>query len=144
MADLEKYPDAVWDRFFDFAVCDEKSLSRGEVQERLKKLGIDLTKAMNTVQQALQTARAKEELSAAKAKRTGLVNAVNSLVVHVGESLRDKVRQLIEQRSQSDLQAAYFRKLDAAASNEDLQSLLDDMHRLEVWNKGQDDAKPAN
>src|SRR6266851_556643 len=116
MAEIEKYPDAVWDRFFDFACCDE-DLSRGEVQEKLKKLGIDLTKAMSRIEQALQSAQAKEALAAAKTRRPGLIKAMNLVVVQGGESLREKVRELIGRQFQGGLQAAYFRKLEAAASD---------------------------
>ena len=144
MADLEKYPDAVWDRFFDFALGDEEALSRGEVQERLKMLGIDLTKAMSRVEQALQTAHAKEALALAKARRPGLIEAMTSVIAQTGEALRETVRQLIERKFQGSVQAAYFRKLEATGSDEDLQSLLDDMCRLEALDKERDDAEPRN
>jgi hypothetical protein len=140
MADLRNYPDAVWDRFFDFAFSEATSCSRNEVQEELKSLGIDLGKAMVRVRQAIQTAKAKEELAAARAKRPGLVKALRSLVGPEVASLREKLQEVIGQRSSGTVQAAYFRKLKEAANENDLQSLLEDMVRLEAFEKEPGDA----
>src|SRR5262245_55731201 len=112
MAELKKYPDAVWDRFFDFAFAEGTSLARADVQESLKKLGIDLTKAMGKIRQAIQTANAKAELASAKAKRPGLLEAMRALIAPVGDGLREKLRQMIGQRFKGMVQAAYFRKLE--------------------------------
>jgi hypothetical protein len=141
MADLEKYSDVVWDRFFDFAFSGEEQISHGEVEEKLKKLGIDLSKAMSRVQQALESVRAREALAVAKAKRPGLVESMRSIVAEAAGGLREKVRQVIERKLQGGVQAAYFRKLEAAATDEDLQALLEDMCRVEALEKEQDDGK---
>jgi flagellar motility protein MotE (MotC chaperone) len=144
VADLKKYPDAVWDRFFDFAFAECASAPRAEIQQTLKKLGIDLTKAMSKVQQAIQTAKAREELASAKAKRPGLLKTLASLASPVGIGLRDKLRGVINTRFGGSVQAAYFRKLEEAASEADLQSLLEDMARLEALEQEEGDGTATN
>ena len=51
MGDFTQFQEPVWDRFFDFIFeCDE-DLNRAEVQEELRRRGIDVTRAVNKVQQ---------------------------------------------------------------------------------------------
>jgi hypothetical protein len=141
MSDITKYPDEIWDRFFAFSFGGPDPMTRADVQAKLKGLGINLTKAMGRVQQALEAARAREELAAARAKRPGLIAAANSAIAPVGESLREKLKALIERTFQGGVQAAYYRKLETAASDDDLRSLLEDMQRLEDMEKRKDDGK---
>jgi hypothetical protein len=132
----------IWDRFFDFACPPNDELSRAEVQAKLSALGIDVIKQMSRIEQALQTVQAKEALAAAKERRPRLVETIRSIAAEAGESVREQLRRLIGERVQGELQAAYFRKLEAAASDDDLQSLLDDMCRLEAMEKESDDGTP--
>ena len=47
MGDFTQFQEPVWDRFFDFIFeCDE-DLNRAEVQEELRRRGIDVTRAVN-------------------------------------------------------------------------------------------------
>ena len=143
MSDLKRFPDPVWDRFFEFVCPDEEPATRAEVQQELQRLGIDVRKAVARVQTALQSARAKADLEAARARRPGLIAKLKQVVAPMGESLREHLRTVIAEKCQGSLQAAYFRKLESAASDEDLLSLLEDVHRLESLPEGPDDAKPT-
>jgi hypothetical protein len=143
MADLEKYPDAVWDRFFGFVFPDEEPATREEVQQELQRLGLDVKKAVARVQLALQAVQARADLEAARAQRHGLTERLKQVVAPVAGGLRAHLQTLIGQKLQGSVQAAYFRKLEHAATDDDLQSLLEDMYRLEALQEGADDVKPA-
>jgi hypothetical protein len=129
MSSINQYDDKVWDRFFDSLYCDEPS--REEVRERLRAAGIDVAPAVQRVQQALKTARARAELEAARVARRPLLERMQGIVSPVTEQLREGLRALINERFSGSGQLAYFRKLEEAASEEDLQSLLEDLRRLE-------------
>ena len=58
--------------------------------------------------------------------------------------LRERLQSLIGQKLQGSVQAAYFRKLEHAATDDDLQSLLEDIHRLEALQEGANDGDPAD
>ncbi len=49
-----------------------------------------------------------------------------------GPSIRAKLRSMIADRLQGSMQAVYARKLEDAASDEDLKSLLEDIARLDA------------
>jgi hypothetical protein len=129
MNSIERFDDKVWDRFFDYLYCEEPS--REEVRERLRAAGIDVAPAVQRVKQALRTSQARAHLEAARARRQPLLEKMQGIVSPVAEQLREGLRELITQRFSGTGQLAYFRKLEDAASEEDLQSLLDDLRRLE-------------
>jgi hypothetical protein len=143
MADLKKYPDPVWDRFFDFVFPDEEPATREEVQQELQRRGLDVRKAVAKVNLALKSVQARADLKGARARRPGLTEMLKEMVAPVAGGLRDHLRALIGGKFQGAAQAVYFRKLESAASDEDLQSLLEDLYRLESLQGGPDDVKPA-
>jgi hypothetical protein len=130
MSDVERFDSKVWDRFFDFLFCDEEP-SRKEVQQTLCTLGIDVTPGLKRVQHALKASKARASLEAARAARPLLVQRIGHIIAPATEYLRESLRGLITRRLTGTQQAAYFRKLEEAASDNDLQSLLEDMDRLE-------------
>jgi hypothetical protein len=143
MADLKRFPDPVWERFFDFVYGCEENLTRTEVQEDLKRLGIDVSKAVSRVQETLASARARAALADARARRPGIISQLREVAAPAAGALRDHLRGLIEGKFRGTAQAAYFRKLESAATDEDLESLLEDIHRLESLPGGQDDEDPT-
>ncbi|MGD0769924.1 MAG: hypothetical protein ABSB42_17200 [Tepidisphaeraceae bacterium] len=140
---LRQYSDEVWDRFFDFVFpCDEK-LTRQEVQAELQRQGIDARPAIARVREALEARRAREALTFARESRSDLLTKAKNVSAPVGQALRETLRQIISRLSGSE-QAAYFHKLERAASEDDMQSLLEDLHRLDAISKdGQDAGKSA-
>lgn len=141
---LRRYSDEVWDRFFDFVFPCEDSLSRQEVQAELQRRRIDVRPALSRVKEALEARRARETLAAARETRLGLTARVSGLAAPIGDvpspgpELRASLQQIISQLSGNE-QAAYYHKLEKAASDQDLKSLLDDLHRLDLLNKDEDD-----
>lgn len=142
MADLKKYPDQVWDRFFGFVFPDDEPATREEVQRELQRLGLDVKRAVARVQLALQATQARADLEAARAQRPKLMEKLSQVVAPMTAGLREHLQALIGQKLQGSVQAAYFRKLEHAATDDDLQSLLEDIYRLEAMQEGADDGKP--
>jgi hypothetical protein len=130
MSGIEQFDDKVWDRFFDYLYCEDPKPE--EVRERLTAAGIDIAPALRRVQQAIVTSQARTKLESARASRAALLEKFQGIMSPVGEQLREGLKDLIARKFAGTAQAAYFRKLEEAASEEDLQSLLDDLHRLEM------------
>lgn len=141
MSDLKRFSNATWDHFFDFVFADDRPLTRDEVKKELDRLGLNVTKAVNKVRQALQSAKAREQLAAIRTKRLSLASQLREKIAPVGEALREQLQALINRRFQGAVQAAYFRRLEQMATDEDLQSLLEDIHRLEAFSEGTSDVK---
>ena len=124
--------DQTWDRFFDFVSDADDQLTRDEVGSELKKFGVDAAPAIASVKAALEARRAQARLATAKQQRAAVTAKLFGVVSHSAEQVRTNIRSFIEERFQGSGQAAYFRKLDEAASDEDLQSLMDDLARLDA------------
>jgi hypothetical protein len=120
----------VWDKFFDFLFCDEEP-SREEVQRTLGTLGIDIAPGLRKIHQALKASQARANLKAAKEARPSLVQKIGQVFAPATENLREGLRDLITRKLSGTQQLAFFRKLEEAASDNDLKSLLEDMDRLE-------------
>lgn len=142
VGDFTRFQEPVWDRFFDFiSECDE-SLSRSEVQAELNRRGIDVTKAVTKVQQALRTAKARAELEAARQSRPRLLERARSILPpNIAGELVELKQRVAERFRMGQVQAAFFRKLEAANSVEDLRTLLEDAELLDALTVEDDDAR---
>lgn len=127
--------DALWDRFLVFALPDPSTMSGADARAELQARGIDLTRATSRVMRALASARAREELAAARAKRPGVVDALRDVATSTASAAREHLLQVIE-RLGGTQQAAYFRKLEQAATDDDLRALEEDLRRLEKMGDG--------
>ena len=136
--ELRQYGDDVWDRFFDFVCLCNETLTRQEVQAELQRKGIDVRPAIARVRDALEAKRARESLATAHERRSGVLEKISDVTAPVGQALRQSLQQIISRLSGTD-QAAYFHKLEKAASDEDMQSLLEDLHRLDTLSKDTED-----
>ncbi len=140
MSKLDRYEERVWDRFFDDMALAVQTMTREEVQAELKRRKIDVTSAISRVHRAVATARAKAHLAAAREKRPGIVEQLTNVVAPQVEGWRQRIGELISGRLQGSEQAAYFRKLNEAAGDDDLRALMDDIERLDALG-GDDDAE---
>jgi hypothetical protein len=142
VGDFARFQEPVWDRFFDFIFASDEDLSRSEVQAELSRRGIDVTKAVNKVQQALRTAKARADLEAAHQCRPRLLARVRSIPLpNVTGGLVEIKRQIAERFRAGQIQAAFFRKLEAADNVEDLRTLLEDTELLDSLIEEDDDAR---
>lgn len=134
MTDYTRYKNDVWDRFFEFVRVPIESLSREEVQQELRERRLDVSNAVKRVLQAVATHKARTELEMAKSQRLSTLSRLSAIVAPSIGNLRDRVQELIGSL-QGEAQAAYFRKLESAATEEDLKALVDDVERLALLSK---------
>jgi hypothetical protein len=139
MADFSRFQAPAWDRFFDFICEGDEELSDDQVRDELRHRGIDVTRALSKVQQAVCAARARKELEAAKRSRPAILERLKRIrkrLPDVGGTLDDVKRALAsELQGRPQLQGTFFRKLEAAASEDDLRSLLEDSQLLDLLGK---------
>ena len=133
MSGLNKYSDSTWEQFFEFLYPCGENLTQEEMQEDLRKAGIKTDKAMSKIQRALAAAQGKAELATARAQRIGVAERIKDVVGSVKENLRERLNAVIAGRAAAALPATFFKKLETAATDEDLESLLDDIHRLDSF-----------
>lgn len=132
MSEIDQYSDEVWDRFFDFVSEPVSALSQDEVREELIRYALDITKAVSRVQRAVATAKAKNQLAVARKRRASIVEKLTSVVAPKIEGLRERLDEMIAGKLKGSVQAAYFRKLEEAADEDDLRRLMDDIERLDA------------
>jgi hypothetical protein len=140
MGDFVRFREPIWDRFFDFIYEDDENLTDSQVDEELRCRGIDVTRAFGRVQQALQSAKARTELEAARKSRPKLLQQFQALAGASTGAALDELRRLISNKQPGGQIQAAFRKLETTASEEDIRSLLDDIHRLDELAGGAGDA----
>jgi hypothetical protein len=135
MNNLERYEDRVWDFFFDDLSADVLTMSREEVQTELKRRRIDVSRAVSRVQLAVAARTARAELAAARLKRASVVEQIAKVVAPEIKQLRQTIGDMIANRLHRSAQAAYFRKLQQAAGDDDLRALMDDIERLDALSR---------
>lgn len=138
MSNIKDYDNEVWEKFLEFVVPDERTLSRKEVQSELQQLGIDLRPAWEKIQMALadskQAERARCELESAKKRRRSVLDKLKNLQLKSTPNIREELQKLIEDRFNTSKAATFYRKLESV-SDEDLKSLLEDWSLLEEFSK---------
>ena len=145
MKDLDRFDDRVWGKLLRFLLPNETAMSPEEIEDELQLLGIDIQPGMTKVHKALQrrsdVREARAALNGAREKRSSIKARIRE-IISPSESLgKEALKRLIIERFTGTSQAAFFRKLDSVASNDDLKSLLDDMSKLEALAEEPDDAK---
>jgi len=145
MTRLEELDVRVWNSFFDFIFCGMETMTREEVEAELRLLGIDVGPAIQKVQQALKRAHEAQEARAAiekaKAKRPSLLSKLTGIRAPSGSDIRNVLKTMIAERFSGPQQEVYARKLEGAASDKDLKSLLEDIARLDAFSRDQEDDK---
>ena len=142
MSDFDRFTDSDWDKFFEFISPNVQDLTREEVREELARRGIDTARAVSRVRHAAQAVRARASLEEAKRRRTGIVEKLSQVAAPITSAVRGEIQKLIEEKLEGSLQAAFYRKLESAASEDDLKSLLDDIQRLETLKRASDESDP--
>ena len=136
---------ALCDKLFSFIYPDESNMTDEEIQAELQRLKIDMRPAIEKLNMALnfcnQKQKAQAELKAAKDKRLSLLEKFRQIKLPDLPALRNELQEMISQHLSAPLQATYFRKLEKAASEQDLQSLLEDILLLESLNQDSKDEK---
>ena len=145
MKTISEYDDRVWSRFFDFVFPDEQELTREQVQAELRDSGVDMRPTLAKLQGMLRNIRESEDaraaLESARKSRPSVVARLMGFEVPSGPVIREKLKDMIRNRLTGHQQAVYARKLEDAASDEDLRSLLEDLSRLEALSEDGEDGE---
>jgi hypothetical protein len=136
---LHNYP--VWDRLFELLFPCDENLTDAEVDAEIARLGIDMTPAFRRLHKMIEAQRAKAHFANAKERRIAIAEQIRDIAAPRLDDLRRQVGDFLEKMKSDKAQLAYFHKLERAASEEDLQSLLDDIEKLEALKELKDDSQ---
>jgi hypothetical protein len=133
--DLENFDTKLWNNFFNFIYPDEENMTQAEVRAELQRSNIDIRSAMSKLNMALATfhekQKAQAELKTARGKRLSLLEKFKQIKMPSLPDLRNELQHTITQHLNTAQQPVYFRKLEEAASEQDLKTLLEDILLLE-------------
>jgi hypothetical protein len=136
---LEHFDTNLCEKLFNFIYPDDADMSQKEVQAELRQLNIDIRPVKGKLELALnayfETQKAKVELKSAREKRLSLLERIKNSKKPNLPTLRSELQELIAQYLSGPLQATYFRKLEDTATEQDLQSILEDILFLESLEK---------
>jgi predicted TIM-barrel fold metal-dependent hydrolase len=136
MSNFRKFDDRLWDRFFEFIETVEEPRSMAEVDNELRRRGIDVAPTVERVLKAVHAAAARSALARARENRPTVIARLAALAAPMASGLREQLREVIAKRFEGSVRAAYFSKLERAASEQDLQTLLQDIERLDALEGG--------
>lgn len=140
MTDRFRPENDVWDRFLSLLYPCDDSVTIEEIDEDLERAGIDFESAYQRVQKMIATQRARAKLASARVTRESMGSRIRDVIAPKVENLRESVRNMIGRAGTEEQQMAYFHKLQEAATEEDLQSLFDDLEKLSALREMSDDA----
>ena len=141
MSEPRRYSTQVWDSLFEMLYACDESLSDAEIDADLQRERIDVRPALRHVQQLIEQANARDQLSRAAETRLSMIDKLRGIVTPQVENLRAGIKGLIDRAFPESAQVAHYQKLEKAASEEDLRSLLDDLTKLAALRQDQDESK---
>lgn len=136
---MDKIDSLTCNRLLSFVYPDESSMTDSEVQAELKRLRINTQPAMDKILFALQKEQAQASLENAKEKRLQMLQMIQGVSATIS-STREGIREWIMEHLSGSQQALYCRKLEES-SDDDLESLVEDIQCLEKLDKHLDDEK---
>ena len=123
------------DKLLNFIYPDESNMTDDEIQAELQRLKIDMRPEIEKLNMALNFCNEKQKAQAkyktAREKRLSLLENFKQIKIPNLPVQRNVLQEMIAQLLNAPLKATYSRKLEEAASEQDLQSLLEDILRLE-------------
>lgn len=126
---------ALCDKLLSFIYPDENNMTDEEILAELQRLKIDMRPATEKLDMALnfcsEKQKAQAEYKTAREKRLSLLEKFKQIKIPNLPAQRNVLQEMITQFLNAPLKATYSRKLEEAASEQDLQSLLEDILRLE-------------
>lgn len=96
---------------------------------RIFNVGINMGPAYERLHKMV-TAHHQSRLAAARAVRISWTEKLQSVVAPVEKNLRENLRKWIASQVSGNEQLAYFHKLESAATDDDLASLVQDLEKL--------------
>lgn len=128
-------PNRMWSGIVDFLSDNERQLTDGEVAAELAQRGIPVAPGLDRVMLAVQVHRAKARLESARQERPALLEQLRQTSLALAADLHETIRLLVERQTSGPMQAAYFRRIEGAASESDLHQLLADLQQLDQWSE---------
>lgn len=138
MSNLQPQNHEAWDRFFDWLVPSDEELNDSEIDTTLQRAGIDLQVPLARLGEMIEDHKARISLMHAPEMRLSLLKQLRGVVGPPIGTLREGLRDYIVRCFSGAEQSVQFRKLEKAATPEDLQSLLDDLTALESLKHSKD------
>ena len=126
---MNHFTNSAWECLLGFLQPCDESVTDDEVAADLKRFGIDMTSANQRLHRMLAEQRARAQFATAKSTRAAIEERLREIVAPKVANLRDGVKEFLGRLSGQE-QFAYFHKLESCATEEDLQSLLDDVEKL--------------
>lgn len=142
MSDLQPSNNQVWDRLFELLYGCDESITDVEVDADLQRAGIDMRPAYRRFQAMITERQARHRLAMARGTRTSIIEKLRDVVSPQVSDLRTGVRDFIDRVFSGSEQVAHFHKLDKAATDDDLKSLMDDLCRLAEIRQAKDKDGP--
>lgn len=130
MSDLRPHDNQIWDRLFDLLYACDETVTDDEVDADLQQAGIDMTSAFRRLHEMIEQKRAREQFARAPQVRATMLAKLRKVVGSKVNDPRAGVREFIDRVFSGPEQVAHYHKLEKAATDEDLQSLLDDLAML--------------
>lgn len=131
MSDKPPYSPAAWEKFLEMVGPDTDSLTRDEVQKELRASGIDPTSVLNRVKNTIQRHADREALKQAAKKREEILRS-NPGTLDPIKMTRDALLDAIRGLGNPGLAQVYMNRMEQAATDEDLQSLLVDLEQAKA------------
>lgn len=139
MSDKPLKHDELCNKLFDFVYPDESTLSDDDVCAELKRMRIDTSKAKLKLKWTLdhlgKRVQNQQLLATARKQRLGFTDKLQELNKKISSlSLPQKIndlKQFIIENMDGEGQGVFCRKLEEVSSEEDLQSLAEDILLLE-------------
>jgi hypothetical protein len=130
MSDLQNLDNNVWDRLFHLLYACDETVTDAEVAEDLQRAGIDTRRILTRIEAMIEERKARARFAEARAIRAGLSVQIRDIVAPKVQNMRAGARALIEKIFTGQEQLVHFNKLESAATEHDVQSLLDDLTKL--------------
>jgi hypothetical protein len=128
---FENIDPELCDKLLSFIYPDESEMSDEEIQRELQRLNIDMRPAIQKLVMALNFCNQKQEarakLKAARERRSSLLEKLKQIKMPSLPDMRGELRRIIMEQLNASQQSVYFRKLEEAASEQDLKTLLEDI-----------------
>lgn len=142
MSELQAHNEKVWDRLFELLYARDESVSDAEVDADLQQAGIDMRPAFHRLSEMIEQRKARLQFAQARETRQSMMDKLRGVVGPKVTDLRNGVHEFIDRVFSGPEQVAHYHKLEKAATEEDLQSLMDDLTRLAELRQTKDKDEP--
>jgi len=133
------------DKLLNFIYPDESNMTDEEIQAELQRLKIDMKPAIEKLNMALNFCNEKQKAQAkyktAREKRLTLLEKFRQLKMPSFPDMQNGLQQIITQHLDPSPQLVYYRKLEEAASEQDLKTLLEDILLLKSLEQDSENEK---